>query len=497
MFDDDERVTRFEQLAQGTHQLGDVVEVQPGGRFVEQEKRALARQVLAAVAGGLGGFGQEAREFEALRFAARERGHGLAQAHVLQAHVNDGLQGADDFSVLREQGRGFADGEFQNVRDVEPAGLAAHGLALDLDLQNFGAVALAIAVGAAQVHVREKLHFDMLKTRSAAGRAAAIAAVEAELAGGVAALTRLGGGGEEFPDGVPGAHIAHGVGAGRLADRRLVHKHHIAQVIGPQQAVMRAGRFGGLAEVAHQGRGQHVLDQARLARATDAGDGDQALQRKVDRHILQVVLAGALQNQPRRAVGDHALETQADLLAGPEVSAGQGVGAAQRLGAAVEDDLATAFTGAGAHVDHAVGGKHHGRVVFDHHQGVAGVAQAVHGLGDAAHVARVQADAGFVQHKQGVDQAGAQRGGEVDALDFAPAQGAALAVEREVADAHVAQVFEPCRDFFQKQLQGFVLCAFCALVPAWGGAGRYASFLMLRRSAEIVRMRTARLRPCR
>jgi hypothetical protein len=43
----------------------------------------------------------------------------------------------------------------------------------------------------------------------------------------------------------------------------------------------------------------------------------------------------------------------------------------------------------------------------------------LHGHVDAVHVARVQADAGLVQHEQGVDQRGAQRGGQVDALHLA------------------------------------------------------------------------------
>ena len=308
----------------------------------------------------------------------------------------------------------------------------------------------------------------MLETRAAAGGAAAVAAVEAELAGGVATLARLGCGSKDFADRVPRPHIADRVGTGGFSNRRLVDKHHIAQVVGAQQAVVRTGRFGGLAEVAHQRGGEHVLNQAGLAGAADTGDGDQALQREVHRNVLQVVLSRAFKDQARRAVGDHTLEAQTDLLARTQISPRQGVGAAQFVGGAVKDDLTTALAGAGAHVNHAVGGEHHGRVVFDHDQGVARIAQALHGLGDAVHVARVQADAGFVQHEQGVDQAGTERGGEVDALDFTAAQGAALAVEREVADAHIAQVFEAGGDFFEQQLEGLSLCILRSLCDGTG-----------------------------
>jgi hypothetical protein len=73
----------------------------------------------------------------------------------------------------------------------------------------------------------------------------------------------------------------------------------------------------------------------------------------------------------------------------------------------------------GSEVDQAVAGEHNGRVVFDDDQRVAGVAQALHRLDDAAHVARVQPDARLVEHEQRVDQRGAERGRQVDALHLA------------------------------------------------------------------------------
>jgi hypothetical protein len=216
---------------------------------------------------------------------------------------------------------------------------------------------------------------------------------------------------------------------------------------------VRARCFRRLAEMAHQCRCQHVLDQTGLAGAADTRDADQTLQRDFDGHVPQVVLARALKDEARRVVGHHALEAHPDLFAAPKVGAGQRVGAAQRLGRAVEHDLSAALARARAHVDHAVGRQHHSRVVLHHHQRVAGVAQALHGLDDAMHVARVQADAGLVQHEQRVHQRGAERRGQVDALHLAAAERAALAVQCEVADADVAQVLQPSGDFFEEQLQ--------------------------------------------
>ena len=122
VLDHQQAVARVLQLAQRTHELGNVVKVQPGGGLVEHEQHAFAGQRLAAGGAALGGIGQETSQFEALRFAAAQGGHRLTELHVIQTHVDDGLQGADHVAVVSEQIGGFADGEVQDIGDVEVAG---------------------------------------------------------------------------------------------------------------------------------------------------------------------------------------------------------------------------------------------------------------------------------------------------------------------------------------------------------------------------------------
>jgi hypothetical protein len=107
---------RVQQLAQRAHQLGDVVEVQAGGGLVEQEQRALLRRPAGA---GRPRIGQEAGQLQALRLAAAERGHGLAQAHVVQAHVDDGLQRAVTSRSRWNQCAASADRQVQHVGHAE------------------------------------------------------------------------------------------------------------------------------------------------------------------------------------------------------------------------------------------------------------------------------------------------------------------------------------------------------------------------------------------
>ena len=464
VLDHHQRMAGLQQLAEGLHQPRNVVEMQAGGRLVKQEQRTFRRQPLSALAGAFCRFGQESSQLQALRLAAAQRRYRLAQAHIVQAHIHDRLERAQHLAIRRMRratrggiGRAGAKQQHRLVhRQLQHIGhVQRAATTLYRHFQDFRAVALAVAVRAAQVDIAQELHLHMLETAAATGRATAIATVEAELARGITALLRQRRGGKQLADRIPGADIAHRVGTRRLADRRLVHEHHVGQMVRAQQTIMLARRLGGLAKLAQQRRCQHVLDQRGLARSAHAGDADHALQRNLQRHVLQVVGAHAFQDQARRVVL-HRTQLPAGridhLAPAAQVVTGERGGLAQVLRRAVKHDLAAALARPRAHVDDAVGRPHHRRVMLHHHQRVASIAQAQHRLGDAVHVARVQADAGLVQHEQGVDQRGAQRRRQVDALHLAATQGAALPVQRQVADADIAQIAQPVADFLEQQL---------------------------------------------
>ena len=134
----------------------------------------------------------------------------------------------------------------------------------------------------------------------------------------------------------------------------------------------------------------------------------------------------------------------------PPRGAGQRVGAASASGVPSNTICAAALAGAGAYVDQAVGGQHHRRVVLHHHQ----VLPASRRRSMAWVMRSCRAGAGRCwarRARTGVDQRGAQRRGQVDALHLAAAERAALAVQRQVADAHVAQVFAAACDLVVQQ----------------------------------------------
>src|SRR3972149_1839966 len=111
-----------------------------------------------------------------------------------------------------------------------------------------------------------------------------------------------------------------------------------------------------------------------------------------------------------------------------------GGGAEELLLRAGEAEAAAVLAGAGAEVEDAVGAADELGVVLDHQDGVAEVAQAFQDFDEAVGVAGVQADGRLVENVEGADQAGADGGGELDALGLAAGQGRGQPGERDVVE---------------------------------------------------------------
>jgi hypothetical protein len=86
------------------------------------------------------------------------------------------------------------------------------------------------------------------------------------------------------------------------------------------------------------------------------------------------------------------------------------------------NDLAAMHAGAGADVDHIVGGADGILVMLDHDDRVAEVAQVLERFQQPGIVALMQADGGLIEHVKHAGQAGADLRGEPDALAFAARQ---------------------------------------------------------------------------
>ncbi len=289
VFDDDEAVAAREELFEGLVQRRDVVEVEAGGWFVEEEECAAAC-CLREVAG----------EFEALGFAAGECRDWLAEFDVAEADGAERFDDTQDFFFAGEEFTGFVDGDVEDVGDR---------FAGDFDFENHVAIAAAVAVGAAEVDVAEELHFDVLETVAVAGGAPAFAAVEAERAGAVAAFFGEGLPGEEFSDFVECTDVAGGVGAGGLADGRLIDHDHVFDLGVAGDAFVFAGLFGGFVFEAEEAAVEDVFDERALAGATDAGDADEPVERNRNVDGFEVMFRRSANADGMVVFGFHAKRT--------------------------------------------------------------------------------------------------------------------------------------------------------------------------------------------
>jgi hypothetical protein len=281
VLDHQQRVALRQQVVEGPQQLGDVVEVQARGGLIEQKQQGLGPPAPAR------GLGQVPRQLQPLGLAAAQGGHRLAQTQVAQPHRLQRGQRLCYLFVGGEEGQGL--GHRQRQHPGHGQGLAA-AVGQQLHLQHVGAVTLTVAGRAAQVDVAEELHLHVLEAGAAAFRAAALAGVEAEGAGGVLALPGQGFGGEQLADRVQGAHIAGRVGAGGLADGGLIHQHQVGEPLVARDIGVAARRLHRPAQPLADTPVDHVFQQGGLAAAADPCEADQAVQRDAQVDALEIVL---------------------------------------------------------------------------------------------------------------------------------------------------------------------------------------------------------------
>ena len=89
-------------------------------------------------------------------------------------------------------------------------------------------------------------------------------------------------------------------------------------------------------------------------------------------------------------------------------------------------------------------------VVLYHDDGIAQVAQLLEDMDKTLSVARMETDGRLIEDIHTAHQRTAQRGGKVDALRLATAEGVAEATEREVAQTYVEQIFDTVLEFYQQ-----------------------------------------------
>ncbi len=132
-------------------------------------------------------------------------------------------------------------------------------------LQRFAIEAVALAHGARDPHVGQKIHLQPVRAVAFARLAAAAGDIEAEPARLVAAALRFGELRVQVADVVEHLDVRARVRARRAADRRLVDDDQLVELIDALDAIVLAGLAFAAHEVAQQRFAQDVVHQRALA----------------------------------------------------------------------------------------------------------------------------------------------------------------------------------------------------------------------------------------
>src|SRR5439155_20525489 len=327
-----------------------VLEVQAGGGLVDHAHGPAGGPILE-----FGG------ELDALGLTAGQGRRALAEAHVPQADVDQGLQVAVDRRDRLEELLGLLDRHVQDLGD---------GPALVVDFEGLAVVPGALADLAGDVHVREEVHLDLDGAVAGAVLAAAALDVEGEPARRVPPDLGLGGLGEQLAHVVEHAGVRRRVGPRRAPDRGLVHADDLVHVLQAGDAGVPAGDQAGAVDLVGEDRVQDVVDQRRLARPGQPGDRDELPERELHGQVAQVVVAGADPAQLAARRAGTADRRYRNVPAARQVGAGDRVLAGQQpVDRARVHDVAAVLAGARADVDDPVGGADGVLVVLDHDQG--------------------------------------------------------------------------------------------------------------------------------
>ena len=90
-------------------------------------------------------------------------------------------------------------------------------------------------------------------------------------------------------------------------------------------------------------------------------------------------------------------------------------------------------------------------IVLDYDHGILIGAQALQDLDQTAAVARMQADGRLVEHVERIDQRRADRGGEIDAFQFAAGKRARLAIEGEIFQTDADEIGQAPANFIKDE----------------------------------------------
>src|SRR6266850_3039128 len=116
--------------------------------------------------------------------------------------------------------------------------------------------------------------------------------------------------------------------------------------------------------------------------------------------------------------------------------------AQQRPVASLEDDFSPARAVAWTEIYELIASRHHARLVFDNHDGVAGVSKLLENANQSIGIARMQPDTRLIQDEQGIHQPCAQACREAHAFSFTAGKRSRGPIQCQIAQADFIEVAE-------------------------------------------------------
>ena len=221
VLDDNCGIAPFDKFAEDLCQLGNIVKMEAGCRFVKNIDR-----LSGALAGKFCG------KLDPLGFSAGKLRGGLAELDIPQADIVESLDLALDRGDILKKGQRLFDRHFKDIRDI---------FTLVTDLQGLTVVAFSVAYFAGNIDVRQEVHFDLDNAVSGAGLAPSALHVEGKTAFGITAGAGVLRTRKKRADQVKDAGVGRRVGTGCAPDGGLIDVDHLVQLIDPLDVVVLSG----------------------------------------------------------------------------------------------------------------------------------------------------------------------------------------------------------------------------------------------------------------
>ena len=345
----------------------------------------------------------------------------------------------EDVGHVFKKLHGLVDGHIQHIADA---------LAFEAHFERFAIVALAVAGFARHVDIRQKIHLDGLVAIALAGLAASAFDIEGEtprLVGADFCFRQID---KKAADVSKNAGVSGRIGARCASERTLVDRHYFVDMFQPFDAVVGHGFAQGAIDVLRQNGQQGVVDEGRFSRTRNTGHTSEGAEGEGHIDAFEIIAACAKDTEGR-AVALTASGGHFNLAFAGEVACGEGVGGEHLPRCPLKDDFPAFASCSRPDVDHVVGRQHHIFVVLHDHHGVAGVAELLERANESHVVALMQADGGFVEDVEYIDQLRADLCGQTDALTFTARKRHSGTVEGEVVQPDIEQKGQARTNLFE------------------------------------------------